>query len=134
MIIRNWYVCMNDRLRPFGLSVGQLPILIHLAEVSNVTQETLVRHIRIDKGAIARAARRLEDDGFIKREIDPADRRAVRLSLTAQGRNILPEIRHLEDEWEREICAGLAPDDVRTLRGLLARVAGNAAERGCGNE
>jgi len=134
MIMRGWYVAMNERLHPLGLTSGQLPFLLHLGSAPGVTQETLARHFRIDKGAVARAARRLEEDGFIVREVDPADRRAVRLSLTEQGDAVLPEIRRLEHEWELEACAGLGPDGERTLGLLLARVARNIAGEGCRHE
>lgn len=62
-----------------GYLVAQVPILLRLSAGQNVTQESLARHFHFDKGAIARAARGLEEAGLIRREVDPSDRRAVRL-------------------------------------------------------
>ena len=134
MILRGWCVYMNERLHPLGLTYGQFPFLLHLGHTPGVTQETLARHFRIDKGAVARAARRLEEDGFIRREVDPTDRRAVRLSLTEQGEAVLPEIRRLQREWEAVACAGLGPEGEQALCALLAQVAGNIAGEGCRHE
>ncbi len=131
MILRGWYVYMNERLHPLGLTSSQFPFLLHLGHSPGVTQETLARHFRIDKGAVARAAYRLEEGGFIRREVDPTDRRAVRLSLTEQGEAILPEIRLLDRDWEAEACAGIGPEGEQALRVLLAQVAGNVAGEGC---
>ena len=93
IVLQHYYATLNESLHPLGLSAGQVPVILSLAACQNVTQEALARHFHVDKGAVARAARRLEVSGFIRREIDPADRRAVRLFLTEQGEQVVPELR-----------------------------------------
>ena len=41
---RGRFIFFNERLRPLGLSAGQVPVLMLLYREQNIMQETLVRH------------------------------------------------------------------------------------------
>lgn len=113
---------LNDRLRPLGLSAGQFPVLMLLANEQNITQETLVRHYHLDKGTIARAVKKLEDAGYIRRIIDPGNRRAVRLFLTEKGERALPALHAINRAWEALAFSGLTAQDRKTCRNLMRAV------------
>jgi len=123
---RGRFVFLNDRLRPMGLSAGQFPVLMLLNKEQNIMQETLVRHYHLDKGTIARSVRKLEDAGYIRRIVDPGNRRAVRLFLTKKGERAAPLLQAIDREWEERICAGLPDKDRHTLRTLMRTVAENS--------
>jgi MarR family transcriptional regulator, temperature-dependent positive regulator of motility len=120
------YIFLNDRLRPRGLSAGQVPVLMLLYKEQNIMQETLVQHYHIDKGTIARAVKKLKDAGYIRQVVDPANRRAVRLSLTEKGEKMAPILQAINSEWESRICAGLSEDEKNTLNSLMHTVAHNS--------
>jgi MarR family transcriptional regulator, temperature-dependent positive regulator of motility len=123
---RGRFIFLNDQLRPIGLSAGQIPVLMLLYNEQNITQETLVRHYQIDKGTIARAVKKLEDAGYIRRIIDPDNRRAVRLFLTEKGEQVAPVIRAINHEWEEQVCAGLSQAEKETLNTLMRTIAENS--------
>ncbi|MDO9323850.1 MAG: MarR family transcriptional regulator [Methanoregula sp.] len=123
---RGRFIFLNDQLRPLGLSAGQIPVLMLLYKEQNIMQETLVRHYRIDKGTIARAVKKLEDAGFIRRITDPDNRRAVRLFLTEKGEQVAPVLRQINREWEEQVCAGLSKSEKETLTTLMRTVAQNS--------
>ena len=125
---RGQFIFLNDRLWPFHLSAGQFPVLLLLAKEQNITQETLVKHYRLDKGTIARAVKKLEDAGYIRRIVDPENRRAVRIFLTDRGEEIIPVLKGIDREWEDRVCAGLDPKDRRSLNALVRAVAQNSRE------
>ena len=126
MTSRGRFVFLNNCLRPLGLSAGQYPVLMLLAREQNITQERLVRHYRLDKGTIARAVRKLEDAGYIRRITDPGNRRAVRIFLTEKGEKVTPQLREMNREWERRVSAGLAPAESRQLHSLMQTLARNS--------
>lgn len=126
LINRSKFVFLNNQIRPLGLSAGQFPVLMLLAKAQNITQDTLVRHYHLDKGTIARAVRKLEDRGYIRRITDPGNRRAVRLFLTEKGEHAIPLLRAINREWETIISAGLSGDEKTALNGLLRHVAKNS--------
>ncbi len=125
LLNRSKIVFLNERLRPLDLSAGQLPVLMLLAREQNIMQDTLVRHYHLNKGTIARAARKLEDGGYIRRIIDTGNRRAVRLFLTEKGEHAVPLLQSINQEWENCITQGLSEGDRATLRTLMHRVAQN---------
>jgi DNA-binding MarR family transcriptional regulator len=126
LVNRSKFVFLNDRLRPLGLSAGQVPVLMLLYKEQNIMQETLVRHYHLDKSTIARAVRKLEDAGYIRRITDPDNRRAVRLFLTKKGERAAPLLLAIDREWEERICAGLSDRNKQILKILMRTVAENS--------
>jgi len=123
---RGRFIFLNDRLRPLGLSAGQFPVLLLLYKEQNIMQETLVRHYHLDKGTIARAVKKLEDAGYIRRIVDPANRRAVRLFLTEKGELAESVLKAINTEWEEQVCAGLSSQERENLNTLMHKVAENS--------
>jgi DNA-binding MarR family transcriptional regulator len=125
LISRSKSIFLNDRLRPMGLSAGQFPVLMLLAREQNIMQDTLVRHYHLDKGTIARAVKKLEGAGYIRRITDPGNRRAVRLFLTGKGDHAVPFLQAIDQEWESQVSSGLSTGEMTTLHCLIRRVAQN---------
>jgi Transcriptional regulators len=123
IISRTHVVLINERLRPFGLSAGQFPVLISLIKRQDVMQDTLARHLHIDKGAVARTVTKLVDAGYVRRTTDPANRRTVRLFLTQKGEAIAPAILRIDREWEETACSCLSPEDQAAFSRLTGAVA-----------
>jgi len=126
LINRSKYVFLNNRLRSLGLSAGQFPILMLLAKEQNIMQDRFVRHYHLDKGTIARAVRKLEDGGYIRRITDPDNRRAVRLFLTEKGEDAIPRLKEINREWEYQICTDLSKTEIAALHSMMRHVARNS--------
>lgn len=126
VIHRTHHIFIDEQMKRFGLSSGQLFTLIHLAHEQGITQDTLVRRFRVDKGTVARAVRRLEDAGYISRTVDHENRRAVRIFLTERGEDIVPEIIRIDREWEEAVFAGLADEERRQAEAILRTIAHNS--------
>ncbi len=86
-------------------------------------QDDLVRHYRLDKGAIARSVKKLEESGHLRRITDPGNRRAVRLFLTEKGIEAIPYLRAIDRDWEECICAGFSNEEKQSLSRMMCRIA-----------
>jgi DNA-binding MarR family transcriptional regulator len=128
IIDRTHFVILNEKLRLFGLSAGQFPILVCLLKKQNVMQETLVRHFRIDKGAVARAVTKLVDGGYVRCIPDPDNQRAVRLFLTEKGEKIAPEIERIDHEWEKMMYSCLQKEDHPRFSSLIRSMADSCSK------
>jgi DNA-binding MarR family transcriptional regulator len=126
IIHRTHHIFIDEQMKRFGLSSGQLFTLLHLAHEQGITQDTLVRRFRVDRGTVARAVRKLEDAGYISRTIDPDDRRAVRIFLTDRGEDIIPEIVRIDRKWEEEVFAGLTDEERTQAKRILVTIAHNS--------
>ena len=74
------------------------------------SQDDLVNMFGQSKGNIAKTLRKLEDQGFIQRQVNPENRRKYMLNTTDKGKNLVPEYRKISNEWEIEV--GITEDDI----------------------
>ncbi|MDI6719875.1 MAG: MarR family transcriptional regulator [Methanomicrobiales archaeon] len=123
LIRRNHIVALNTRLKPLGLSAAQVPVLLYLSRREGVSQEAIARFFHLDKATIARGVRRLEEDAFVCRRVDPDNRRAYGLYLTGKGKEIIAEILEIEAGWEEELLAVLSEQERQDAIHLLRTLA-----------
>jgi DNA-binding MarR family transcriptional regulator len=92
------------------------------------SQLELAQHLGVDRTVMTYLLDDLAGAGLIERRPDPADRRAHRIVVTAQGRARLTELGRRLRAAEEQVLAGLpADDDRRAFRALLRQLATCAA-------
>ena len=107
--------------------VGTMHLIVrYVSRNPGASQEEIVCFFALDKASAARDARRLEDMGHIRREIDPADRRQYRLYLTEAGRGMLDVIDRAYEDFQSRLAAGFSPEEWERLTALLARLEENS--------
>lgn len=117
----------ESRLRPLGLSMGQIHVLMGMEEQGSMSQKALVAWAQVEQPTMAEMLGRMERDGFVKREPDPDDKRSTRVSLTRKGRSRLAEARAALTENEEKVTHGFSTAEKALLKRMLARVMGNVA-------
>ena len=86
------------------------------------SQEDLVSMFGQSKGNIAKILKKFEDDGLIKRQTNPKNRRKYMLDTTDKGNEIVPKFRQISLDWEKEV--GITDLDA-DLKKRLAEIAVN---------
>lgn len=86
ILSRNIQQELKEVVEPFGITVGEEPYFMELVHEDGLTQDELTSRVNVDKSATARVVKALEEKGYLKREIDDADRRNKRLYLTEEAR------------------------------------------------
>ena len=119
---------MNERLRGYDLGGALYMFLTALDHNPGASQDFLVNHFYMDKGNVARGAKKLENLGYIRRETDPEDRRQYRLYLTDEGRELLPTIRSYIQEWCGYLTEGMSEEEGEAAIRLLTRMAENGTK------
>ncbi len=104
-------------------------VLGHLAVRDRINQLELVRLTRLKAPTVSVLLRRMEAEGYVKREQDSADRRAVLVTLTPKGREF--DRRHLSNISTNDHLAmrGIEEEDEQTLMRLLTRIRDNLLEQ-----
>ncbi|HEY1914921.1 MAG TPA: MarR family transcriptional regulator [Streptosporangiaceae bacterium] len=84
----------------------------------------LNRHVLLSQPALSRLVDRLAERGLIIRAADPADGRSVRLSLTAEGRDVQQQVgrRHARD-IARAMTADLSHAELQQLETICQKLA-----------
>ncbi|HEY8546485.1 MAG TPA: MarR family transcriptional regulator, partial [Acidimicrobiales bacterium] len=93
-----------------GLTPSQASALMSVGKHGPLTLGRLARIEQIAPPTTTRIVAKLEDDGLVRRETDPNDRRSVLVELTAEGRRRLDHSRRRRSAWLAERLAALDPD------------------------
>ncbi|MEU8675312.1 MarR family transcriptional regulator [Streptomyces sp. NPDC048560] len=87
-----WRVAVDRALAPLGLTHAQYSLLGSLMDLqrdgTRPSQRRLADHTGLEPLYVSKLARALEAAGLLERTPDPSDTRAVRLSLTDEGRTV----------------------------------------------
>jgi DNA-binding MarR family transcriptional regulator len=111
-----------------GVSMWAYIVLSRLSAQPLRGQAVLAEAIGADKTRLIDVLDDLQDRGLIRREPDPADRRARLLTLTPKGRRLRDQVRRtIRREEERLLAALPAADRAAFLRGLQ-RLADSASD------
>ncbi|MBQ8356698.1 MAG: winged helix DNA-binding protein [Clostridia bacterium] len=104
-------------------------VLSHLAVRDHVNQLELVKLTRLKAPTVSVLLRHMEEEGYVCRMPDEADRRAMRVSLTEKGREF--DRRHLSriSTNDQTAMRGIEGEDEETLIRLLTRIRDNLSER-----
>ena len=97
-------------------------LLDELQADARLTIAELGRRINLSPPAVADRLQRLERAGVIARHVDPTDRRARALYVTARGIAIRQRVRPALAVQHNKILAPLSLDERTTLIDLLTRV------------
>jgi DNA-binding MarR family transcriptional regulator len=113
---------LEGRFAPYGVTASQFRLLAALARHDARTIRGLAASMRLDGGAVTRLADRLEAKGLVLREPDPTDGRSVRLSLSAAGRDLVPQLDTEASAHERDWFGSLGFAELRQYKASLAKL------------
>ena len=112
---------LRRRLRDtFGTTLPRFDLLAALDRSEDgMTLGEVSRRMMVSNGNVTGLAARLEAEGLVERSAEAADRRSVRLRLTARGRREFHRQSAAHEEWVAELLSGLAPAERAALHRLL---------------
>lgn len=84
----------------------------------------LSQRLMVSPGNITAVIKRLVEDGLIRREQNPDDRRESFIHMTPLGRATFAEMARSHEGWIRSLTAGLDPAETRQMLGLLRKMKG----------
>jgi DNA-binding MarR family transcriptional regulator len=111
------YKPLLDRL---GLTYPQYLVMLVLWEQDGILVKDIGARLFLDSGTLTPLLKRLEANGLLARKRDPHDERQVRISLSAQGRELKAQA--LEIPGQVLCASGQQPTALGNLRGTLAAV------------
>lgn len=105
-----------------GVPAAQASAVVHLALMGHCLVGQLGERLGLNSAGVTGLVSRLEQRDLVRREPDPDDRRAVRLRLTGQGRDIAARARPVIAECATRLTAGLSDADIAVVTRFLAGV------------
>ena len=111
-------------LAPHGLSEGRFVLLFLLESASEgLAPNHLAEQAGITRATVTGLLDGLEREALAERLPDPADRRALRVQLTANGRQLARKLFARHSQWIAGLFSNLSPAERGQLGKLLAKAA-----------
>lgn len=93
----------NIEFKEYQLSKGQYLYLIRIFENPGIIPDRLAEMIKVDRTTAARAIKKLEEKGFIRKEADDVNKKIRLLFVTEDGAKLVPIIQ-LENQYSNQIA------------------------------
>ena len=97
---KNQMKYLKNKIAEYDLD-HEVRYIMMIYENPNISQEDLVIMSGQSKGNIAKALKKLENEGYIEREINPDNRRKYMLKTTSKGDELVPKVRQISKDWEK---------------------------------
>ena len=124
-IYRKGRIFIGRGLEEYNIGQGQFLFLLELYIEDGRNQEELAEVLKIDKGTTARAIKKLEENGFIRREKDEKDKRSNRVYLTEEGKGMKDNIFFILNQWDKKMSEQLDEEERELMIKLLRKVCSN---------
>ena len=106
------------RLADLNLTASEINVLANLADGRTRSIGELGSDTATKPTTLTSVLDRLVRKGHVTRELDPADRRSFRVSLTADGRRVADAARGAAEDLERMALAAISDTDLAGFRAV----------------
>lgn len=90
-----------------------------------IRQKELAEGFGINQSSTSKLVSKLEDDGYLKREVDPKDKRATLLFLTDLGKARAAEVEDAQKTMFEGLFKNLTAEEKQTFGDLLDKIRGD---------
>jgi DNA-binding MarR family transcriptional regulator len=126
---------LRRELSAFGIELWEMELLGALKRAGppyRLSAGALLECMRVTSGGVTKRVAGLERKGWVRRDIDPDDRRQILVSLTEEGLRRAGEVFGTKTETETRLLSALSPAQQRRLnddlRKLLIHLEGPAKD------
>jgi DNA-binding MarR family transcriptional regulator len=123
-VVTNLY---DDALRPLGLRVSQLNILVVTAKLGLARPAQVCDILQLDASTLSRNVKPLQAHGWLE-VVPDEDARAQPFRLTPQGRRLIEKAAPAWEEAQRQAAELLGDDGVALLDRAAAKLGGPRAD------
>ncbi|MDA3974025.1 MarR family transcriptional regulator [Enterococcus thailandicus] len=118
----------NIEFKEVDLTRGQYLYLVRICENPGIIQEKLAEMIKVDRTTTARAIKKLEKNGMIKKEQDQENRKIRHLYPTSKGKTVYPLIIRENEHSNQVALQGITEEEAQQLKILLEKVSANVSD------
>jgi DNA-binding MarR family transcriptional regulator len=113
---------LEDQTRELGVSPLEGHVLTYLRKYAPAPVGELVRVFGLKQSTFTSLLDRLERDGLVRREPNPADRRSYLIHLTERGRELTTRLNRLLEKLEDDIRTRLRRAEAKGFHAVMAAV------------
>ena len=125
MVARQLRTAFDQSAEQSGLTGAQWHLIAAVARNPGATQRLIAEALEVREITAGRLIDRLCEEGYLKRQESPTDRRAYCVYLTPVAQPVLDKLDELAKIHEAAIFAGFEPEDLEKLDTLLDGISRN---------
>jgi len=115
----------DQAVQGMGLYRGQAVLLMVLSRGDGLTHSEIANILEFSPAAATKIIKRMEQEGYVRREADPDDERVSRVYLLDKGRAMIEEIRSVFAALNHAMFEGIPEADLAQLRHQLTCMQAN---------
>ena len=112
-------------LKPYALTLEQFHLLKNMSLDAGMTQRQICNLTSKTPANMSRMLDRMESKGLAVRRVNPVDRRASLVFLTAKGESLVEEVLEEFESFSSKLTEGITEADQQIVRNALAKIARN---------
>lgn len=116
---------LSKEYKDYGIGSGQYQFLFSLYIEDGVSHDKLTEKMSVDKATTTRAIMKLEEEGYVKKELDEKDKRKYKIFLTDKAKDKKEEILSIGSDWEQRLIGCLEPEEFKCLEYIFKKIANN---------
>ncbi len=121
----NCNMLIVDEYKPlmkYDLTSKQEFLLKIVRKYNDLTVKELAEHMKVTSSAVSQVASKLEKEKYIKRSINPANRREIIVSLDEKGKDYFREMDNIELKIIKEYYSKLSLEEIITLKNITVKL------------
>jgi DNA-binding MarR family transcriptional regulator len=103
VLVRNLGILEKSDASCCGVTISQCHAIVEIGRSGEVSLNELAELLALDKSTMSRTINNLVEDGLVIRELDPEDRRYVKIKLTDKGIKVFKNIEESMDQYYKAI-------------------------------
>ena len=124
-IMGRYNAAIRAEMAKLGLTTPKMRALAVLSVIDGQVIGQLAVHAIVEQSTLSRAVDALEAEGLVRRQVDAADSRSVRVFITEAGRAAFESLwPHMADTYQ-EMFLGIDPDEQRAFVATLQKIHAN---------
>ncbi len=113
----------KSKIKGAAVTPAQWAVLTIVHGSPGISVKELVNTMKVTRSAVTQLANELEEKGYLKRECDKTDKRAINLILTTKCSRMMSDIQKSFMEQCDVMFSGLTDSELKTLSSLQKKIA-----------
>lgn len=122
--IRSYRMYAMKQIRKSGykITIDQWLIIKSILENPKIKQQELAKNVFKDNASVTRIIELMVKSNYLKREVDPKDRRKSVLTVTQEGKDIIEKVQNLVLDNRKVALEGVSKEELDTMNIALQKI------------
>lgn len=115
-------IYIDRKLKEFELNKTKGVVLLHISQFDLSSQSDINSDFPIKKSAMTKIINALEKNNYVKRIPNKLDKRERLITLTEEGKKMIPVIKNVLDDWSNSLLTNMDEKKLDKLEYILAEL------------